>query len=182
MRITIQRVKEAAVVVDNVTVGKIGKGLLLLVGFNRRDTKEEVHVMVERVLRLKLFNEQGKLCSVVDGGWELLCVSQFTLYHLFKGTKPDFHLAMKNEDANEMFEYFKNYAGQLYDMDKIQSGKFGEFMHISAVNEGPSFWISDEPKLVKSLEELTNEDIESIKERKKKEKAERKEKSNKSNI
>jgi len=79
---------------------------------------------VRKILALRLFEEEGKRWqkSVKDLNLELLCVSQFTLYHRLKGNKPDFSAAMKGEEAQKLYNHFLERLGQSYDSSKIKGG------------------------------------------------------------
>jgi len=84
--------------------------------------------------------------NVVDNGFEILVVSQFTLYGILKGNKPDFHLAMNPDDAIKLYDEFVNLLKSSYKPEKIQTGKFGEYMHVNLVNDGPVTLIIDSEK------------------------------------
>ncbi|XP_016949745.1 D-aminoacyl-tRNA deacylase isoform X2 [Drosophila biarmipes] len=94
---------------------------------------------VRKILALRLFEEEGKRWqkSVKDLNLELLCVSQFTLYHRLKGNKPDFSAAMKGEEAQKLYNHFLERLGQSYDSSKIKDGKFGAYMQVHIENDGP---------------------------------------------
>ncbi|XP_017119302.1 D-aminoacyl-tRNA deacylase isoform X2 [Drosophila elegans] len=94
---------------------------------------------VRKILALRLFEEEGKRWqkSVKDLNLELLCVSQFTLYHRLKGNKPDFSAAMKGEEAQQLYNHFLDRLGQSYDSSKIKDGKFGAYMQVHIENDGP---------------------------------------------
>ncbi|KAI8322969.1 D-tyrosyl-tRNA deacylase [Martensiomyces pterosporus] len=141
MRAVLQKVIEAGVTVDNQVVGKIGRGVCVLVGISQHDTKEDLEYMAKKVLGMRVFSDdEGNMWkkSVKDLGLEVLCVSQFTLYgKTTKGTKPDFHEAMKSSESRRFFDEFVDRLGQLYDRSKIATGEFGAMMHVSLVNDGP---------------------------------------------
>ncbi len=140
MRVIIQRVTEASVTVEQKIVGKIGKGLLVLVGFTTTDTFKEIDHLTNKILKLRLWSNKNDVRwaeSVVDQNLEVLCVSQFTLYTVLKGNKPDFHLAMEPESANKMYEVFLDTLRKKYNPEKIQSGMFGGYMSVALVNDGP---------------------------------------------
>ncbi len=112
MKAVIQRVSSASVTVDGEVVSSIGRGLCVLVGIHRDDTAEQARAVARKVLAIRAFEEDvggGKpprrwAKGVADLGLEVLCVSQFTLYHVMKGNKPDFHLAMGGEDSKKLYE------------------------------------------------------------------------------
>ena len=138
MKVVIQRVSQAAVEVENEIVGKIGSGLLLLIGIDESDQFEDADWMVRKILDLRIFSdENGKLnLSVNDILGEFLCISQFTLIADYKkGNRPSFIKAARPEHAIPLFEYFKT---QLKTSGlNIQSGIFGADMKVSLQNDGP---------------------------------------------
>jgi len=140
MRFVIQRVNRGCVKVSSQTVGQIGKGLMILVGISDKDTDEHIVHIVDKLLNIRLFDDdKGNRWkeSVKSLGLELLLVSQFTLYHILKGNKPDFHGAMGGEQAKLLFEKIVNKAKEKYDEKKIQTGAFGEYMQIDMECDGP---------------------------------------------
>ncbi|XP_070074040.1 D-aminoacyl-tRNA deacylase isoform X2 [Drosophila takahashii] len=94
---------------------------------------------VRKILALRLFEEEGKRWQkcVKDLNLELLCVSQFTLYHRLKGNKPDFSAAMKGEEAQQLYNHFLERLNESYDSSKIKDGKFGAYMQVHIENDGP---------------------------------------------
>lgn len=156
MKAVIQRVASASVSVDGELISSIGRGLCVLVGIHRGDTRKELEQIVRKILNLRLFEdpkEEGKRWnkSVKDLKLELLCISQFTLYHTLKGNKPDFHLAMKGDDAKDLYDEFLAELKRQYEEEKVKDGLFGGYMQVSLVNDGPvtleiEFPPSGEPK------------------------------------
>ncbi len=139
MRVIVQRVKTSQVTVNDDVIGKIGRGLLLLVGIADTDTDAELDWMAKKCLELRLFpSEVGDRFdhSVQDIHGELLVVSQFTLYgDCRKGRRPSFDRAAPPSRAEQLYERF---------VDKlrpsgltIQTGKFGALMQVSIENDGP---------------------------------------------
>ena len=140
MRFVIQRVNRGCVKVSSQIVGQIGKGLMVLVGINDRDTDEHIDHIVDKLLNIRLFDDdKGNRWkeSVKSLGLELLLVSQFTLYHILKGNKPDFHEAMGGEQAKILFDKIVKRAKEKYEDKKIQTGAFGEYMQIDVECDGP---------------------------------------------
>lgn len=92
-----------------------------------------------KILSLRLFEENGKRWqkSVKDLDLEILCISQFTLYHRLKGNKPDFHNAMGGDRAKEMYEQFLQHLGQQHNPERIKDGVFGAMMNVQIHNDGP---------------------------------------------
>lgn len=94
---------------------------------------------VRKILNTRLFEHDGKRWqkSVSDEKLEILCISQFTLYHRLKGNKPDFHYAMQGDQAQTLYEKLLQQLGAAYDPTKIKDGKFGAMMEVNIVNSGP---------------------------------------------
>ena len=138
MKIVIQRVKEASVVVDDKVTGSIGQGLLVLLGVGQEDTREMVDKYVDKLIKLRIFaDSEGKTnLSVQDVGGEILVVSQFTLYaDCKKGNRPSFVSAGSPELGNELYEYFCQKVKEK--MGSVQVGEFGADMKVSLINDGP---------------------------------------------
>ncbi|XP_059612456.1 D-aminoacyl-tRNA deacylase [Phlebotomus argentipes] len=150
MKAIIQRVTSASVMVDQEVVSAIGRGLCVLIGICKDDTAKDVEYIVRKVLNIRLFEDgSGKRWSksVLDEQLEILCVSQFTLYHRLKGNKPDFHLAMQGTEAQDLYNSFLGQLGQKYNPDKIRDGKFGAYMQVHIQNDGPvTVELDSEPK------------------------------------
>ena len=144
MKIVVQRVSQASVKVSREIVGEISKGLLLLVGIEENDEKEDAEWLSKKILDLRIFSdEEGKMnCSVKDINGEILCVSQFTLIADYKkGNRPSFIKAAKPEKAVPLFEYFK---GLIKSSGlKTESGIFGADMKVSLLNDGPVTIVMD---------------------------------------
>ena len=140
MRFVIQRVQQAEVTVEGKSVGKIGKGLMILVGLTEGDKDEYIDHVTDKFLNLRLWDgsdgTRWKEC-VKSLGLEILLVSQFTLYSHMKGNKPDFHCAMDNGPAKVMFDKIVERTRKKYDANKVQTGMFGAHMMVSLVNDGP---------------------------------------------
>lgn len=139
MKVVVQRVKSASVTVGNEIIGAINKGLLLLVGVHQDDTEEQLKWMCEKILKLRIFeDEEDKMnLSVSDVEGEILVVSQFTLYgNAKKGTRPSFIEAARPEKAEPMYEEMIQYFKDHSELD-IQTGKFGAMMDVELINDGP---------------------------------------------
>ncbi|KAI9025879.1 D-tyrosyl-tRNA deacylase [Phycomyces nitens] len=142
MRAVLQRVTRASVTVDNQIVGSIQKGICVLVGIATDDVEKDVDYMVNKILNVRVFDDQATgamwKAGAKQAGLEILCVSQFTLQgQTTKGNKPDFHRAMRTDDAKSMYELFLSKLGKAYDPAKIKDGKFGEMMSVEIINDGP---------------------------------------------
>lgn len=151
MRVVLQVVKEAAVAVDGVTVGAVGKGFLLLVGVEDRDTEETADRMADKIGRLRIFaDENGKTnLSLADVGGEILVISQFTLYaDCRKGNRPSFVKAGAPEHADRLYQYMteklKKYSA------RVEHGIFGADMKVSLINDGPFTLMLDSDTLFTS--------------------------------
>ena len=139
MRIILQRVSEASVIVNEETVGEIGPGLLLLLGIEDEDTDEDIEWLCQKVAKMRIFNdEEGKMnLSVKDVDGELLVVSQFTLHaSVKKGNRPSFIRAARPEFAIPMYEKFVKILEITSGRD-VQTGEFGAEMKVHLVNDGP---------------------------------------------
>lgn len=144
MKAVIQRVSEANVKVDGNIVGEISKGLLLLIGIDEEDEKNDADWLVQKILSLRIFgDEEGKLNrSVMDISGGILCISQFTLIADYKkGNRPSFIKAAKPEKAIPLFEYFKTEISK--SGLKTESGIFGADMKVSLLNDGPVTIVMD---------------------------------------
>ncbi|MGN0333762.1 MAG: D-aminoacyl-tRNA deacylase [Lachnospiraceae bacterium] len=148
MRFVIQRVTESEVKVDGKTLGKIGKGFMVLIGVSDSDTKEVADKMVKKMLGLRIFeDEQGKTNLSLDSvGGELLLISQFTLYaNCKKGNRPSFIEAGAPDMASEMYEYIISKCKE--QVEVVERGQFGADMKVSLVNDGPFTIILDSDNL-----------------------------------
>ncbi|MBN8623663.1 MAG: D-tyrosyl-tRNA(Tyr) deacylase [Flavobacteriales bacterium] len=144
MKAVIQRVSEANVKVDGNIVGEISKGLLLLIGIDEEDEKNDADWLVQKILSLRIFgDDEGKLNrSVMDISGGILCISQFTLIADYKkGNRPSFIKAAKPEKAIPLFEYFKTEISK--SGLKTESGIFGADMKVSLLNDGPVTIVMD---------------------------------------
>uniref|UniRef100_A0A336MTB6 D-aminoacyl-tRNA deacylase n=1 Tax=Culicoides sonorensis TaxID=179676 RepID=A0A336MTB6_CULSO len=139
MKAVIQRVSSASVSVDGQLISQIGKGLCVLIGICQSDTEKDLEFIARKILNIRLFEHDGKRWqkSVKDQNLEVLCISQFTLYHRLKGNKPDFHNAMQGEKAQLMYQDLLKRLGTNYDSEKIKDGVFGAMMEVNIVNSGP---------------------------------------------
>lgn len=139
MRVVVQRVKSSQVMVEGEVVGKIGRGLNLLVGIAETDTAAELDWMTRKCLELRLFpdGETGRFDkSVQEIGGELLVISQFTLYgDCRKGRRPSFDRAAAPVTAEQLYERF---VTQLRSSGlKVETGRFGAMMQVTIKNDGP---------------------------------------------
>ena len=138
MRAVLQRVSEAEVRVDDVTVGKIGHGWLVLLGVGHSDTEEEARKMAEKVANLRLFSDpEGKFnLSLLDVGGEVLVVSQFTLYaDASRGRRPSFIGAAEPGIARDLVARFAELVSE-YGV-RVRTGQFQAHMDVRLHNDGP---------------------------------------------
>lgn len=147
MRAVVQRVKSSSVACDGHVIGKIGRGLNVLIGISKNDNEEDIKYLKDKIINLRIFeDENGKLNkSLLDINGELLIVSQFTLYgDCRKGRRPSFIEALNGEKAEALYDKFvyecKNALGS------IQTGKFGAHMLVNIENDGPVTLLIDSRK------------------------------------
>lgn len=149
MRLLIQRVTEAAVTVADETVGRIGRGLLVLVGVGHDDTAEDVAYLAQKLVALRIFDdEQGVMnLDVRQIGGEVLAVSQFTLLAATrKGNRPSYIAAAPEALSRPLYEAFVAQTAQLLGRP-VPTGRFGADMQVSLVNDGPvTIWIDSKNK------------------------------------
>ncbi|MDE2653315.1 MAG: D-tyrosyl-tRNA(Tyr) deacylase [Gemmatimonadetes bacterium] len=139
MRIVAQRVSEASVTSEGETLGAIGPGLVVLVGFTAGDDPARARWMADKVVNLRIFNDAaGRMNrSVRDVSGEVLAVSQFTLYgDATKGRRPSFIRAARPESAIPLYDGFVAELRELLP-GAVQSGRFGAAMEVALVNDGP---------------------------------------------
>ena len=139
MRTIIQRVSEASVTVDGQIVGKIGRGLLILAGFEEADTESDLVWMAGKIARMRIFSDKDGVMnhSVSEIAGEILAVSQFTLYaSIKKGNRPSWSRAAKGDVSQPLFEQFVEKL-RLESGKPVATGLFGADMSVSLVNDGP---------------------------------------------
>ncbi|MZQ86181.1 D-tyrosyl-tRNA(Tyr) deacylase [Paenibacillus sp. 5J-6] len=144
MRVVVQRCKRAEVTVNEVSVGQIEHGLMLLVGITHEDTEQDAKYIADKVSGLRIFeDETGKMnLSVLETGGQILSVSQFTLYgDCRKGKRPNFMAAARPEIAQPLYDKFNELlrAQGL----QVETGAFGEMMDVSFTNWGPVTLVID---------------------------------------
>lgn len=143
MKVVIQRVKKAQVVIDEELVGDIKQGLLLLVGVGPDDEQEDLDYAVRKITNMRIFSDDmGKMnLSVQDVKGSILSVSQFTLFaDTKKGNRPAFTGAAKPDKAEQLYNAFNETLAQYV---PVETGVFGADMHVSLVNDGPVTIILD---------------------------------------
>lgn len=138
MKIVLQRVTHASVMVDGKITGKIDNGYLLLFGVGKDDTENDCKRLADKIVNLRIFSDDNDKInlSLKDVNGSLLVVPQFTLYaDCRKGNRPNFIQAGSPEDADRLFEYFTEYLrskGQ-----HVETGVFGADMKVELLNDGP---------------------------------------------
>ena len=139
MKLVVQRVKKANVVVENKVIGEIDNGFLVLIGISPTDTKENANFLVQKLIHLRVFEDENQKMnlSIKDIDGELLIISQFTLYaDCSHGNRPSFTTAAKPEFANELYEYFVEQSKR-ENIKKVATGEFGADMQVTLQNDGP---------------------------------------------
>lgn len=145
MRVVVQRVSCARVVVDTTELGQIEAGLVIFLGIGDEDNKEKIEPLVRKLLSLRIFEKEGKInLSLVDKGLEILVISQFTLLaDTSKGNRPSFMRAAKPDQARVLYEGFIASCKTLYEPKKVKHGKFAADMKVSLTNDGPFTLVLD---------------------------------------
>jgi D-tyrosyl-tRNA(Tyr) deacylase len=148
MRAVVQRVNRASVTVDGAVVGRIGEGLLVLLGVATGDDEAAADYLAGKVAGLRVFDdENGNMnLALADVGGEVLVVSQFTLYgDMRRGKRPSFDRAARPEEAKRLYEYFvaRIRAAGL----KCETGTFQAMMDVELVNNGPVTILIDSEKI-----------------------------------
>ncbi|MBQ8681719.1 MAG: D-tyrosyl-tRNA(Tyr) deacylase [Bacilli bacterium] len=137
MKVVVQRCSEASVKVDGNVVGKIGKGVMLLVGFTFGDTLEEITYMADKIINLRIFDDEKGIMnkSLLDVEGSILSVSQFTLYgDARKGRRPSYINALNGDEAKKLYQLFNEILRKKV---VVEEGVFGADMKVSLVNDGP---------------------------------------------
>ncbi len=137
MRVIVQRSKNSSVSVDEKVVGKITKGLVLLVGFTEGDNLNNIARMVKKIVNLRIFDDENGVMnkSLLDINGDILSISQFTLYANTKnGNRPSYMAALKGEEAIKLYTEFNR---QLSQYTQVETGIFGADMQVLIENDGP---------------------------------------------
>lgn len=178
MRLLIQRVLQASVSVSEKEIAKIQKGLIVYLGISESDDEKIAEKMAIKLVKLRLWDEIvsiGKKIEVKEGeevkyeekeqsktqckSWhsnlientyEILVISNFTLYGAFKGFRPDFKAAMKSEEAKKIYESFIQYLKMNYEKEKVKEGSFQDYMLVSSVNDGPVTMLFEEENVIEN--------------------------------
>ena len=145
MRVVVQRVLSAKVVVDRNVVGSIDSGLLVFLGISTEDSEKDADYLLKKITALRIFDDENGVMnkSLVDVKGELLIVSQFTLQaNTKKGNRPSYIQAARPEKALPIYHYFLSWAEEII-AKEIASGEFGADMKVSLENDGPATFVLD---------------------------------------
>lgn len=139
MKVVVQKVLNASVVVNKEEVGKINSGLLIFVGFTHNDDISNIKYIVNKIVNLRVFEDSNNVMnlSALELNKELLVVSQFTLYaDTSKGNRPSYINSLKHEEANVLYDLF---VEELKKSNlKVETGIFRSDMKVSLINAGPT--------------------------------------------
>ena len=147
MRAVVQRVLEASVQINGEIVGRIGKGMLVLLGVGHEDAPEDARILAEKVVHLRIFPDAFDKMNLsvmdVDGG--ILVISQFTLFgDCRKGRRPSYASAAPPEQAKCLYEAFVEAIRQY--PASVETGQFQEMMQVHLINDGPVTLLLDSRK------------------------------------
>ena len=137
MRVLVQRSKKSSVKVDNKVVGQISKGIVLFVGFTAGDSEENIDYMIQKILKLRIFDDDNNVmnCNILETNGEVLSISQFTLYaDTKKGNRPSYIKALNSKEASILYQKFNE---KLSKYIKVETGIFQSEMEVSITNDGP---------------------------------------------
>ncbi len=147
MRMLIQKVTEASVTIEGKIKSSIGKGLLVLVGVEDRDTEADIDWLAGKLVNIRIFDDENGVMnkSVIDENGEILVVSQFTLQaQTKKGNRPSYIKASKPEFAKPMYEKFCTKVNELLGKE-VKTGQFQAYMEVKLTNDGPTtIWIDSQ--------------------------------------
>lgn len=137
MRVLVQRSMDSNVSVDGKIVGKIDKGLVLLVGFTEGDNLDKINYLINKILNLRVFDDEFGVMnkSILEVGGSILSISQFTLYaDTSKGNRPSYIKALKGEESIKLYDLFNE---ELRKSIHVETGVFGADMKVNIKNDGP---------------------------------------------
>ncbi len=137
MRVLVQRSLDSNVRIDGKIVGEIDKGLVLLVGFTEGDNLEKINYLVNKVLNLRIFDDENGVMnkSILEVGGSILSISQFTLYaDTSKGNRPSYMKALRGEESTKLYDLFNE---ELKKHIHVETGIFGADMKVNIKNDGP---------------------------------------------
>ena len=145
MRAVIQRVSEASVSIDHNIVAEIRLGLVILLGIEQEDSKEDSIWLAKKIAQLRIFSDSQKKMnnSILDVNGDIIVVSQFTLHaKTKKGNRPSYIRAANSDKANFLYKQFQNDLSNITSKE-ILSGQFGADMKVTIINDGPVTIIID---------------------------------------
>ena len=145
MKVVIQRVLQASVVIDGTVKSMINKGLLVLVGIEDADTTDDIDFLCRKIVNLRIFDDESGVMnlSVKEVNGEILCVSQFTLHaSTKKGNRPSYIKASKPDFAIPMYDLFCQTLEKMLEKS-VETGVFGADMKVTLINDGPVTIIID---------------------------------------
>lgn len=149
MRVLIQRAEKASVTIDGLVKSKIGYGMLILVGIEDSDAKEDIEWLTAKIVNLRIFDDENGVMnkSALETDAEILVVSQFTLHaSTKKGNRPSYIKASKPDIAIPLYEEFCNALGEKLGK-LVATGTFGADMKVELINDGPvTIWIDSKVK------------------------------------
>lgn len=150
MRLLLQRVREASVVVDNQLISHIETGLLIFIGIEESDNENDASWLAQKTTAMRIFpDEQGLMNrNLEEANGSMLVVSQFTLHaQTKKGNRPSFIKAARPEKAIPLYTYFLEQLASLSGKDNVKAGQFGADMQVSLINDGPvTIWMDSKQK------------------------------------
>jgi len=138
MRALIQRVTKASIDIENVCFNSINQGLVIFLGVGKNDSIQDVDYLVNKIIKLRIFGDNNKKmnCSVQDFNFDILVISQFTLFaNCSKGNRPSFQDSAEPKLAKNLYNLFIDYLKKL--KINVKTGKFGANMDIQLINQGP---------------------------------------------
>jgi len=145
MRVIIQRVSEASVTIDEKIKSSIDKGLLILLGIEPTDEVTDIEWLVRKIVNLRIFPDEKEVMnkSIVDKDYEMLVISQFTLFaSTKKGNRPSYLRAAKPDIAIPLYEKFVEELKKISSLN-VGTGEFGADMKVGLINDGPVTIIID---------------------------------------
>lgn len=137
MKILVQRSLESSISVNNKTVGKIDKGMVLFVGFSKTDGSSQIDYLINKILNLRIFDDENGIMnkSILDVNGKILSISQFTLYaDTRKGNRPSYINSMNHIDAEKLYNEFNQ---KLSKYITVETGIFRSDMKVNITNDGP---------------------------------------------
>ena len=141
MKVLLQRCKESNVSIKSKIVGKIKSGLVIFAGFEKKDSKEDIVLMIDKILNFRMFNDinQKMNLSIKDINGSVLIISQFTLCaETKKGRRPSFLNAASQENSIQLYDFF---IKEFQKFINVQTGVFGQEMQVELINDGPATFI-----------------------------------------